>query len=139
MEQFIEFVINHPILVGLFVVLLALLVITEIRKGGQAVTTGELTRLVNRDHALILDIRDKKDFVNGHIVDAINIPVARLTECWSELDKHKMRPIVIVDSAGQHAGIAGKQLMDAGFTDVRRLRGGLSTWQSENLPLVKTR
>ena len=139
MEQFIEFVINHPILVGLFVVLLALLVITEIRKGGQAVTTGELTRLVNRDHALILDIRDKKDFVNGHIIDAINIPVARLTECWSELDKHKMRPIVIVDSTGQHAGTAGKQLMDAGFTDVRRLRGGLSTWQSENLPLVKTR
>ena len=137
MEQFIEFAVNHPVLVGLFVVLLVLLMITEMRKGGQTITTQELTQLINRDDALVLDVREKKDFTKGHIVDAINIPAAKLKERLSELDKYKERPVVVVDTMGQHAGAAGKQLMDAGFTNVKRLKGGLGTWQGENLPLVK--
>ena len=68
MEQFIEFAVNHPVLVGLFVVLLVLLMITEMRKGGQTITTQELTQLINRDDALVLDVREKKDFTKGHIV-----------------------------------------------------------------------
>lgn len=137
MEHFIQFAVNHPVLTGSFALLLALLVITEMRKGGQTVTTQELTSLVNRNSALVLDVREKKDFSRGHIVDSVNIPVARLKERLSELDRYKERPVVVVDAMGQHAGSAGKQLLDAGFTNVKRLKGGLGTWQGENLPLVK--
>ncbi|MGH8486955.1 MAG: hypothetical protein ACRESP_21365, partial [Pseudomonas sp.] len=42
----IEFATNHYLLVGIFVVLLVLLIITEARKGGRSLSTGELTALV---------------------------------------------------------------------------------------------
>ncbi|MTI15018.1 rhodanese-like domain-containing protein [Sansalvadorimonas verongulae] len=137
MEQFIEFIINHPALTGAFAVLLGLLIFSELRKGGQTVGTQMLTRMVNQEQALVVDIRDKKEFARGAIVDSINIPHGSLKSRIGELDKHKSDPVILVDSMGQHSGLAGKQLKEAGFENVVRLRGGMNTWQGENLPLVK--
>lgn len=137
MEQFIEFAVNHPVLVGLFAVFMALLIFFEMRKGGQTVTTQELTQLLNREDGLVLDVRAKKEFGKGHIVNAINLPFAELKERLSELNKHKERPMVVVDAMGQHAGAVDKQLKDAGFINVKRLKGGLNSWRGENLPLVR--
>ncbi|MCK5894600.1 MAG: rhodanese-like domain-containing protein [Endozoicomonadaceae bacterium] len=136
MEQFIEFAINHPALVGLFAALVVLLIFFEMRKGGQGVTTQELTQLLNRENGLVLDVRAKKEFGKGHIVNAINLPFAEMKERLSELDQHRERPMVVVDAMGQHAGTVNKQLQDAGFINVKRLKGGLNSWRGENLPLV---
>ena len=136
MEQLIEFTINHPMLIGAFVVLLIALVVTEARKGGKSVSVHEATRLVNQEDAVFLDVREKKDFNAGHMVDAVNIPLARLKERSVEIDKHKTKPVIIVDAMGQHSGSAAKILKEAGFENVVRLKGGVSSWQADNLPLV---
>ena len=65
----IEFVSNHYVLVSIFLVLLVLLAITEARKGGKSLSNRELTGLVNRDEGVVLDVRAKKEFDAGHIVD----------------------------------------------------------------------
>src|SRR5690606_21113732 len=96
----------------------------------------EVTRMLNNGEAVLLDVREKKEFDSGHIVDSINIAYTKLKDRTDELDKHKERTIVVVDKLGQHAGAAGKILKDKGF-NVARLQGGISEWNGQNLPLVK--
>ena len=137
MEQFIEFVINHPLHVGGLVALASALAFTEMRKGGQSVSTAQLTQLVNRDQAVVLDVREKADFAKGHIVNAINISYLKIKERAGELEKYGEKTIIVVDAMGQHSGSVGKTLKEAGLTNVVRRQGGMNTWTSDNLPVVK--
>ena len=138
MESFFTFIGAHLLLVGAFVVLLGLFIRNEVGRGGATIGTQELVRLVNVQNALVLDVRDKAEFAEGHIVDAVNIPYASLEEKWSELTKHKERPIVVACKMGQHSGTAGTLLKKNGFTNVSRLTGGYSEWRAQNLPVVKS-
>lgn len=134
--QLIEFVSNHFILSGIFVALLILLLVTELRRGGRSLSTRELTALVNSDHGVVLDVRPHKDFTTGHIVDSLNIPYDKLASRKAELDKHKAKTIIVVDAMGQHAGTVCSELQKSGFT-AAKLSGGMSSWRGENLPVVK--
>ena len=137
MDQLFTFIGNHPFLVGAFVVLLALFIKNETSRGGATVSAQELVTLVNNDGALVLDVRDKSEFDAGHIVDAINIPYGNLETRMDELNKYKDKPIVIACKMGQHSGTAGTMLRKAGFANVSRLRGGITEWRGQSLPVVK--
>lgn len=139
MGQLLEFVGNHPVLVGLFVTLLVLFLVNEGRRGGRSVSAQELVNLVNRENAVIVDLRDRKEFEAGHVVDAINIPFSTLESRSGELEKYRDRPIVAVDRMGQHAGAAGTLLRKAGFENVLRLSGGMAEWRNGNMPVVRGR
>lgn len=132
----IEFVTTHYVLSTLFVVLLALLLAHEARRGGRSLSNRELTALVNGGQGVVLDVRAKKEFATGHIVDAVNIPYDKLVTRMAELDKHKGKTLVVVDAMGQHAGTACRELKKAGF-EAAKLSGGMSSWRSDNLPVVK--
>ncbi len=136
LANLIEFVSNHYVLSSLFVALLILLFITETRKGGKSLSNRELTALVNSDEGVVLDVRAKKEFDAGHIVDALNIPYEKLVSRTGELEKHKAKTIIVVDAMGQHAGTACRELQKAGFT-AAKLSGGISSWRGDNLPVVK--
>ena len=103
-EHLIAFATSHYLLVGAFVILLALLIAHEMSRGGRSISTGELTGLVNRDEGVVIDIRPVKDFAAGHIVGSLNIPQDKLMARIAELDKHKGKTIILVDAAGQHSG-----------------------------------
>ncbi|MEZ5561269.1 MAG: rhodanese-like domain-containing protein [Pseudomonadales bacterium] len=137
MEKFFEFLTNHPYLVGTFVVLLVLFIRNEMQRGGRSVSVQQLVELVNKENALVLDVRDKKEYAAGHIVDAVNIPYANLQSRLDELKKHSDRPIIIACRIGQHSGAAGTLLRKAGFGNVSRLTGGMTEWRNQNLPVVK--
>lgn len=137
MERLFEFVANHPFLVGTFVVLLALFIRNETRRGGRTVSAQQLVDMVNRENALVVDVRDRKEFQAGHIVDAVNIPQSSLESRLDELKKHRERPVVVVCRIGQNAGTAGTLLRKAGFEQVSRLSGGIAEWRNQNLPVVK--
>ncbi|MFJ2365878.1 rhodanese-like domain-containing protein [Pseudomonas sp. NPDC087697] len=132
----IEFATNHYLLVGIFVVLLALLIAREMSRGGRSLSTAELTALVNKDEGVVVDIRTSKDFAAGHIVGALNIPQDKLTARVGELEKHKAKTIILVDALGQHSGTHARELLKSGFT-AAKLSGGISSWKADNLPLVK--
>lgn len=133
---FTDFIAEQWILVSTLAVLAGAFMWTEMHKGGKALSFHEVTRLLNKDEAVLLDVRDKKEFDTGHIVDSIHIAFPKLKERVNELEKHKARMIVVVDKIGQHAGAAGKILKDHGF-NVVRLQGGIAEWTAQNLPLVK--
>ena len=137
MEQLFEFIGNHYILAGIFAVLMGLFVRNELQRGGRAVTVQQLVDLINREGAVVLDVRDKNEFGAGHIVDALNIPHAAVASRIGELERHKVKPVVVACKMGQHAGAVGTVLRKAGFENVARLRGGITEWRSQNLPVVK--
>ena len=137
MAQFFEFIGNHPLLVGTFVVLLALFVRNELSRGGRSVSAQELVNLVNNEGAVVVDVRDAKDFETGHIVGAVNIPHAAIESRVDELAKYREQPVVIACKMGQHSGAAGTVLRKAGFENVARLTGGVAEWRNQNLPVVK--
>jgi len=137
MNQVFEFIGNHPTLFGIFVVLLVAFIRNEARRGGRSVSAQELVNMVNRENAVIVDVRDKKDFDQGHIPHAVNIPFASLDSRITELNAYKERPIILTCKMGQHAGAAGTALRKQGFLNVSRLRGGIADWRNQNLPVVK--
>lgn len=138
MEQVFEFIGNHLVLTGAFAVLLIALLVTENRRGGQRVSTQLATQLINREQAVVLDLRAQSEFNAGHIVDAINVPYTSLSSRLADLEKYKEKPVILVCKMGQHSGAASKMLMKAGFTQVKRMSGGMTEWSSSNLPLVKS-
>ncbi len=137
MEQAIEFIGNHPVLVGAFLILLVLFVKNEVMRGGAGLTTQQLVHLVNKEGAMVVDLRDGKEFGAGHISGAINIPHTKLAGQINQLAKNRNSPVILTCKMGQHSGAAGVTLRKNGFTDVRRLTGGMAEWRAQNLPLVK--
>jgi len=137
MERVFEFAVNHYILVSLFVALLIALVVLESRRGGQKISAQAAVSLINRDEAIVVDIRDRKEFSEGRITGSINIPLNALKSRVGELKKHESKQIIVADKMGQHSGMAVKQLKEEGFANVVRLNGGVADWKGSNLPLVK--
>jgi len=138
LEQLLEFVINHWLLSSIWVVLLVLLVRVEGSRGGAAISTAQVTHLINKENAKVVDIRPREEFRAGHLPEALNIPARDLPKRMSELDAFKEMPIILICKTGTTAGASGSILAKAGFTKLNKLRGGILEWQSSNLPLVKS-
>lgn len=137
MGRLFEFIGNNVILVSTFVILLMLFVRNEIARGGKSVSPQQLVHMMNRDEAVVLDLRERKEFTEGHIIDAINIPQASLDSRINELEPYRERPVIVACKMGQQASAAGNILRKAGFSNVMRLSGGMTEWRGNNLPLVK--
>lgn len=134
-----EFVTNHWQLVGAFVGAVGGLVVHETRKQGQSVNPAQVVKFVNQSDAIIVDVRDTKEFRQGHITGAQNIPFAELKDRIPELEQQKQQPVILVCGVGHYAGAAGKLLGQAGFKQVLRLSGGVGAWSAQGLPLVKAK
>lgn len=137
MEQVIEFIGNHPLMVVAWLLTLMMVLWNENRRAGKSVTPAIATQLINKEDALILDIRPKKEWVTGHITGARHIPVSDLDNRLDELGRFKEKPIIVVCNLGQTAGSASKKLMASGFNNVVRLSGGMTEWKAQNLPIIK--
>lgn len=137
MARFIDFLVNHWVLSGVWLALATTLLAYLNSKIASSLSPHQAVALVNRENGLVLDVREHKEFDKGHIVDAVNIPLSKLNERAIELEKNKDHPIIVVCQFGQQAGEAVKLLHAKGFARANKLAGGLSEWQTQNLPLVK--
>lgn len=136
--RIIEFTGNHPVLVLAFLGTLGALVFTEINRrfsGLRSVGPAEATQLSNRENAVFLDIRDDGEYKGGHIPEAIHIPLKQLPERAAELDKFKSVPLIAYCRSGTRTGGVGGILKKHGFENVYNLSGGITAWQSANLPV----
>ncbi|SOB77954.1 Rhodanese-related sulfurtransferase [Marinobacter sp. LV10R510-11A] len=137
MDRLFEFVVSHYILASLFVAFLAAILVLESRRGGAKISAQGAVSLLNRNEAIVVDIRDRKEFGEGRITGSINIPLNSLKSRVGELSKHKDKQIIVADKMGQHSAMAVKQLNAEGYANVVRLNGGVGDWKASNLPLVK--
>ncbi|CDL43554.1 FIG136845: Rhodanese-related sulfurtransferase [Klebsiella pneumoniae ISC21] len=104
----------------------------------KVITRGEATRLINKEDAVVVDLRQRDDFRKGHIAGAINLlPSDIKANNVGELEKHKSQPIIVVDGSGMQAQEPASALNKAGFEKVFVLKEGIAGWSGENLPLVR--
>ncbi len=139
MDRLIEYTAHHPLLVSAVVVAAVVVMVYEARlraQGAAAVSPQELIRLMNQG-ALVLDIRPPDQFAAGHIGGAKPLPSGDLARAADTLKKHKAKPVIVYCDAGPVASSAVRQLAAQGFTKAFSLRGGLTAWRAENLPLAK--
>ncbi len=139
MGQLAEFASNHPLLVlGLMGAVFALLAY-EIRLKSQGLTSvgiPDAVRLMNKG-AVIVDVRPPEEFAAGHVVNARNVPLASIQSSDDPLKKQRKRTLLTVCDTGMVSSRAAAMLRKAGYEKVFSLKGGLRSWQQENLPLVK--
>jgi rhodanese-related sulfurtransferase len=139
MQQYLDFVVAHPLLFTALAVVVALTIANEVHgslTGGKKLSVTEAVRLINDREPLIVDIRPAADFKKSHLLNALNIPAAKLTERAGELGRDKSRPILIYDALGGGVGEAADQLKKLGHTETYPLRGGINGWLGASLPVT---
>ena len=77
-----------------------------------------------------------KEFSDGHIVNAENVPLNDLNNQLPKLGKYKDRPIIAVCRSGSRSAAACSTLRKAGFDQVYNLRGSILAWQNAGLPIT---
>ncbi|MCZ6802604.1 MAG: rhodanese-like domain-containing protein [Proteobacteria bacterium] len=140
MERIPEFVANHLLLFSLLISILTLLMWNfygDMLSGLKMLIPDEVTRLINREDARVVDVRSQKDFENGHIIDAINISADQLAGQLDKLKKFKDKGIIFCCASGSDSAKEARKLMNEGFEKVYCLKGGILSWQNANLPLTK--
>jgi len=133
----VKFFIDNIFLLAIVLVSGGALLWPLLTQRGKRATPQDVTLLINRSKATIVDVRDAKEFAEGHLPEAKNIPLADLDKRIGELDKFKSKSVVVVCKTGARASAAAAKLAKAGFTDVVNLDGGVASWQKAGLPLAK--
>lgn len=132
-----EFVEQNLIWVALALVSGGMLLWPMVAGGTVArLTPAEATLMMNREDALVLDVRETGEWGSGHIHGARHITLGQLEKRLSELDKFKEKPIIVVCATGNRSSSACGQLKKHGFDKVYSLGGGVSSWVEANLPLT---
>ena len=88
-------------------------------------------------NVIILDVRTPQEYQEGHISNAINIPVQILGQQLDKLKNFKDKKILVYCRSGHRSAIASQILDRAGFKNVYNLKGGLFEWKASGLQLVK--
>ena len=137
MQTLVEFTGNNPLLVSGLIASALAVIFNELRLKARAVSALSpllAVRVIN-DGAAVVDIRAAEQYATGHIVDAHNIPEKELTDNASALDRFKKSILLVCDTGGKSAECA-KRLRDQGNERVFSLKGGLTAWGQDNLPLT---
>ena len=99
----------------------------------------DATLLINREDAVVIDLRDQADYARGHIPNARHIPQSDLARRSTELEKFKARPLIVYCFTGSRSGAAVATLRKAGFEKIFNLRGGLAEWEKAGQPVSRKR
>ncbi|GAB3373633.1 rhodanese-like domain-containing protein [Lysobacter rhizosphaerae] len=141
-QELLAFAERNPMLSLALVGLTIAIIYTEIARlfrGFKALRPAELTALINRDNALVVDLSPSGDFEKGHIAGSKSVQLSQFDPENKLLTAAKALPLVVVCRTGQASADAAKRLKKAGFEQVHWLDGGIAAWQQADLPLVKGR
>lgn len=139
MPAFIDFLRQNYLLVAVALVSGGMLVWPFFRRatGGPWLSPAQATHLINREDALVIDVREPAEYGAGHVLGAKNVPLARLETSGADLAKRKEKPVIVYCASGDRSTKAAAQLRKQGFTRVASLAGGMKAWQDAGLPVEK--
>lgn len=105
--------------------------------GGSNISPSDATLLINRQDALVVDVRETAEWSAGHIPNARHIALGQLGKHLSEIEKFKDKPVIVVCASGNRSGAACRTLKKSGFQQVFNLAGGVRSWGDAGLPMTK--
>ncbi|HHQ69651.1 MAG TPA: rhodanese-like domain-containing protein [Halothiobacillaceae bacterium] len=139
--EFIDFLLSHPILSGIALVLVVLLIANELSGRLQKyanLSVTEVARKTGRENTVLIDVREPDEWRAGHIKGARHIPLGKLSDKLDELKKKDLdKDIVIYCRSGNRSATAASMLVKAGFEQVGHLAGGIIAWEAERYPISK--
>lgn len=140
MQRFIEFVGNHPLLWALFLALLVVWIVVELKtraRGSYNLASFEFTRQLNAGDALLIDLRPSAEFDRGHIRGARHLIPSQIDPDAKELSKHKDGTVLVYCQSGITSSEVVDRLLKAGYARVYALKGGVAAWLQDQLPLER--
>ena len=137
MDTFFLFFYQNIIAFTLLILCLIALIIYEGKKGGTKVDPVEATRLINREGAVVVDLRPSEEFSTGHITGSLNVSAEKLEQQLNSIKHSKEAPLILVCKTGNNSKVVGGSLLRAGYSNVNLISGGMMTWQGSGLPLSK--
>lgn len=141
MDSIIDYAGNHILLFGGMLLMFAIVFAYEMRmarRKGVDITPAEAVTLINGG-AQPIDIRAAAQFEKGHLLDARNVPLADFEQHMPSLQKLKDRGILVYCENGATSPKAVEKLKENGIAAVKSLRGGLTAWRAESLPVFAGR
>lgn len=139
MQDITLFISHHLELAYGFAILLVLLVIIEffrLRRLNFRVAPAQAVQLINRDNAVVIDLRANETYRQGHIIDALCLTARELADNPKKIDKYRNKPIILVCATGVESQKTALILSKQGY-QVYALTGGIRGWAGADLPLVK--
>ena len=98
------------------------------------VSVHEAKDMLDEGDVFLLDVRMESEFNSGHLEGAVNIEVSQLGSRLDEVPADKV--ILVYCRTGVRSVRASKTLVNAGYTDVYNMQGGITAWISAGYPYV---
>lgn len=100
------------------------------------ISSKEMLKIIESESIQLIDVRTPAEYREGHIENAKNIDFssASFTKDISTLDKEK--PVFIYCRSGNRSGKSVKDFINAGFSEIYDLNGGMVEWHAEGFPVV---
>ena len=139
MERLPEFIANHLFLCSLLMALIMLLLwnlLGDTLSGVKSVSPREATQMMNRDDALVIDVRAESDYLAGHILNAENYPAKELEQYKDKLAPYKDKTLIVYCQHGQESAQVTRTMKQLGFSNAHTIKGGMTAWTSANLPTL---
>ena len=134
-----SFFIENWVLIAVAFASGALLVWPAVKAGGRtgSLNANDAVTLMNRQKAVVIDISDAKEFAEGHIVGAKNLPLDELEAKLPGAVKNKALPVIFVCPNGARANRGVAVAKKLGYENAQSLTGGMGAWRTAGLPVEK--
>lgn len=141
MQEYIEFASNNPKLTLAWFAIAGYLVystVNSLLSKVESVNNQQAIALINKEDAVIVDVRSADEFRKDHIINAINLPSEDIeANKVALIEKYKNTPIIVMCETGMRSSGPAKCLTKMDFITVYNLSGGIASWKDANLPTVK--
>ena len=105
--------------------------------GGGSLTAQGAVQLINRERAVMIDVRDATEYAAGHATGARNVPLDQLEQKLPGTVKNKSVPVLLMCASGARAQRALATAKKLGYEQAQVVGGGLKSWKDANLPIEK--
>jgi rhodanese-related sulfurtransferase len=134
----VNFFVENWYLILLAVVSGGLLLVPTLKSAGAgSLQPNDAVLKINREKAVIVDVREPEEYVKGHITNAKNIPLAQIDERLPAIVKNKALPVILVCEKGARGVRAEAQAKKLGYEKAQAMAGGMKAWREANLPVDK--
>lgn len=106
-------------------------------RGVKDVTPREAKSLIDSREALVLDVREQKEYDAWHLPGSLLIPLGSVQARAAELERYKLHPVVVICHGGKRSADACDRLAKLGFRQTFNIAGGILAWDKAGLPIEK--
>jgi adenylyltransferase/sulfurtransferase len=111
--------------------------LSEAKKQIREVSVHDVRDKLNPENGFtLLDVREKDEWDQGHLNNAIFLPRGFLEVKADKVLTDREQPIVVYCAGGVRSALAAKSLQDLGYKNVVSMAGGFAAWKENGLPFT---